>query len=98
MTEEEKKAIERLWSSITDEMFCCLYSQEECDEDKRIVLKLIQKHQAELEKKNKMIDLMSDIIGRVHSEDKNFEFLVNYDIENRKEQIKRYCANQVEKE
>lgn len=29
MTEEENNAIERLWRSITDVMFCCLYSQEE---------------------------------------------------------------------
>lgn len=49
MTEEEKKAINNLWSSVTDVMFNVLYSQEQNNEDIKIALKLIQKQQKEIE-------------------------------------------------
>lgn len=56
MTEEEKKAINNLWSSATDVMFNVLYSQEEMQEDIKVALNLIQRQQAENEKKDKIID------------------------------------------
>lgn len=55
MTKEEKKAINNLWSSVTDVMFNVLYSQEDLQKDLKIALNLIQKQQKEMEKKNKMI-------------------------------------------
>lgn len=94
MTEEENNAIERLWCSITDVMFCCLYSQEKCDDDKRIVLDLIKKQQAELEKKDKMIDLMLELIKSTKigiSTEKGIECW-------NKEEWEKYFEKQVEKE
>ena len=51
MTEEEKKAINNLWSSVTDVMFNVLYSQEDSQKDLKIALNLIQKQQKETENK-----------------------------------------------
>lgn len=58
MTEKEKKAINNLWNSATDVMFNVLYSQEEMQEDIKVALNLIQRQQAENEKKDKIIDEM----------------------------------------
>lgn len=69
MTEEEKKAINNLWSSATDVMFNVLYSQEEMQEDIKVALNLIQKQQKEniklkqeKEKKDKKIAEMANNI------------------------------------
>lgn len=56
MVEEENKAINNLWSSVTDVMFNVLYSQEDLQKDLKIALNLMQKQQKEIEKKDKMID------------------------------------------
>ena len=55
MAEEEKKAVNNLWSSVTDVMFNVLYSQEDLQKDLKIALNLIQKQQKEIEKKDKII-------------------------------------------
>lgn len=62
MTEEEMKAVNNLWSSVTDVMFNVLYSQEDLQKDLKIALNLIQKQQKEIEKKDKIIDRMAEYI------------------------------------
>lgn len=51
----------------------------------------------EIEKKDKIIDEMSDMLVRVHSENKEVEFIANIDIEEKKEKIKQYFEKKVEK-
>lgn len=66
MSEEEKKAIERLYSRATDVLFNVLYSQKQCDEDIKIVLNLIQNQQTEIEKlKKKNKELLRKLRNRV---------------------------------
>ena len=74
---KEQKAIERLWSSVTNVMFNVLYSQEEKDSDTRVVLNLIQKQQREigkLKKHNK--DLLRKLKNRV----KEVKKLIKYSL------------------
>lgn len=63
----------------------------------KCVLNLIQKQQEKIKKKDKIIDLMADMMLRVHSEDKREEFIANVDIEEKKEQLKRYFEKKVER-
>lgn len=49
-----------------------------------------------IEKKNKIIDLMLDMLVRVHSENKQIEFIANYNVEEKKEQLKQYFEKKVE--
>ncbi len=51
----------------------------------------------EIEKKDKIIDEMSNMLVRVHSENKEVEFIANIDIEEKKEKIKQYFEKKVEK-
>lgn len=60
MTEEEKKATNNLYYSVTDVMFNALYSQEQMKEDIKTALNLIQRQQEENEKKDKIIDEMAN--------------------------------------
>lgn len=87
MSEEEKKAINNLFCSITDVMFNVLYSQEKLEKDLKITLNLIQKQQRELEKKDKIINNMS-----------NYIYNVDYRSEcgNNREQVKQYFERKVE--
>lgn len=50
----------------------------------------------ELEKKDTIIDLMLDKLVRVRSENKQIEFITNYDIEEKKKQLKQYFEKKVE--
>lgn len=60
MTEEENKAINNLWSSVTDVMFNVLYSQEDLQKDLKIALNLIQKQQKEIEELKKSNEQMNN--------------------------------------
>lgn len=48
MTDEEKKAIERLTKAQNDIWYATLYSQEQQDEDIKTILNLIEKKDKEI--------------------------------------------------
>ena len=56
MSEEEYKAIERLDLSLKDICFATLYSQEEADEDIKIVLDLVKRMDSDILKKDRKIE------------------------------------------
>ena len=59
MTNEQRKAINRLRRGLDDIWFATLYSQEEMDKDIDTVLSLIKEQQEEIGKKDKIIDKIS---------------------------------------
>ena len=59
MTNEQRKAINRLRRGLDDIWFATLYSQEEMDKDIDKVLSLTKEQQEEIEKKDKIIDKIS---------------------------------------
>ena len=70
---EEQKAIERLTKAQNDIWYATLYSQEEQDKDIQTVLNLIQKQEEEIEKKDKIIDLIAKKINQAYFEEMEFE-------------------------
>ncbi|MCI9247258.1 MAG: hypothetical protein HFJ30_09190 [Clostridia bacterium] len=48
-----------------------------------------------IQRQDKMIDKMLDMLTRVHSEDPKVEFIANANIEEKKEQAKQYFEKQV---
>lgn len=58
MTEEEKKAIELL-EDIKNSTWCTKYIMSRDSKNAETILNLMQKQQSELEKKDKIIDLMA---------------------------------------
>lgn len=60
------------------------------------LIQAYKEQQPELKKKDKIIDKMSDMLVRVHSEDKKVEFIANINIEEKKAQIKQYFERKVE--
>ena len=59
MTNEQREAIDRLRKGLDDIWFATLYSQEEMDKDIDKVLSLTKEQQEEIEKKDKIIDKIS---------------------------------------
>ena len=59
MTNEQRKAINRLRRGLDDIWFATLYSQEEMDKDIDTVLSLIKEQQEEIGKKDEIIDKIS---------------------------------------
>ena len=98
MTNEQRESVERLRKGIDDILFATLYSQEEMNTDIDTVLSLIKEQSAELlqknaeiEKKDKQIDLMSRAID-------NYDSQLEINTFKDKEDIKQYFADLVEKE
>lgn len=103
MTEEEKKAVNNLWSSVTDVMFNVLYSQEDLQKDLKIALNLIQKQQKEIEKKDKINDEMAKYIACLDNEETICKKHYSGDLCEDKdivcwECVKQYFENKVEGE
>lgn len=88
MSEEDKKAIEYLEDSLKNTVTH--------KEKFNIIKNLIKSQQEELEKKDKIIDLMLDMLVRVHSENKQIELIANANIEEKKKQAKEYLKKKVE--
>lgn len=86
MTEEEKEELHKLKSLF--------YTNTLTQYGKR---KLIKIYEETIEKKDKIIDLMLDMLVRVHSDDKKVEFIANQNIEEKKEQERKIIERKIEK-
>lgn len=106
MTDEEKEAIDYFYNirKSTDESIM-LYDKDmnlKCGKTTikniTLILNLIQKQQKEIEKKDKMIDEMLDVITKVYSDDEKIEFIANLNIQERKKEAKQYFKKKAEEE
>ena len=74
MTNEQRKAINRLRRGLDDIWFATLYSQEEMDKDIDTVLSLIKKQQEEIENTKELYDrALSDLVKA----DKQIDLMAN---------------------
>lgn len=96
MTKEQREAIDRLKDDIkyadmrdTVDDDCTICFIDDLD----TVLSLIKEQQEEIEKKDKQIDLMAELVYKRFKA----ELLLEYGFEN-EEQLKQYFAGLVEKE
>jgi Na+-transporting NADH:ubiquinone oxidoreductase subunit NqrC len=102
MTDEEKKAIEKL----NDFMFRKGHLPDFVDKiiendvisSIDVVLNLIQKQEKEIEKKDKIIDLMAEVLVKVPENEDNLIIAqaINYNLEEKKERVKQYFERKVE--
>ena len=102
MTTEQKEAVEKLQQKLNPKEFggyCVLgYNRKYCFGKSEVeaietVLNLIKEQQEKLEKKDKIIDLMAELVYKRFKA----ELLLEYGFEN-EEQLKQYFAGLAEKE
>ena len=92
MTNEQREAIELL-EGIRDNTWTTKYIFSSDSKKADTVLSLIKEQQEEIEKKDKQIDLMAELVYKRFKA----ELLLEYGFEN-EEQLKQYFADLVEKE
>ena len=91
--EKIEKAKERIQNSLNDVWFGILYSQEEKDEDEKILLQYIDQLEQENNKLNKMIDEMVKQLTTLAVWDNQNERVV---ILETRQDIKQYFEKKVE--
>ena len=92
MTNEQREAIELL-EGIRDNTWTTKYIMSSDSKKADTVLSLIKEQEEEIEKKDKQIDLMAELVYKRFKA----ELLLEYGFEN-EEQLKQYFADLVEKE
>ena len=91
---ETKQIIEGLEDLIYDrESF--INNEQDHDEIFKKDINVLQEAINLIQRQDKMIDKMLDMLVRVHSEDPKIEFIANANIEEKKEQAKQYFEKQV---
>ena len=92
MTNEQREAIELL-EGIRDNTWTTKYIMSSDSKKADTVLSLIKEQEEEIEKKDKQIDLMAELVYKRFKA----ELLLEYGFEN-EDQLKQYFADLVEKE
>ncbi len=92
MTNEQREAIEMI-EDIKNNAWTTKYIMSSDSKKADVILSLIKEQEEEIEKKDKQIDLMAELVYKKFKA----ELLLEYGFEN-EEQLKQYFAELVEKE